>query len=112
MDYIDSAGFHSDFAADLPDDVANFAAYAQIPIAETAFHYIVKNRVRKIKPCWYVAAQSDRIFSADFERMNAKKAHSYKVEIRRASCSVYESHPVEVAELIAKSRIRFQVKFK
>ncbi|MDB5124874.1 MAG: hydrolase, partial [Mucilaginibacter sp.] len=47
--------------------------------------------------------KSDRIINPDLERMYAKRANSHKVEIDGASHSVYESHPIEVAQLVIEA---------
>lgn len=99
-DYIDPAKFYADFAADLPAGLAEFEAHAQMPILDANFHALVQHPAWKVKPSWYMVAQSDRIISPDLERLYASRAHSYKVEIPGASHSVYASHPVEVAKLI------------
>lgn len=102
-DYIDPAKFAEDFAADLPKDKAEFMAYSQVPTADSVFHAIIQSTAWKTKPSWYMVAKSDRIINPDLERMYAKRAKSYTVEIDGASHSVYESHPKEVANLIIKA---------
>jgi pimeloyl-ACP methyl ester carboxylesterase len=103
MDYIAPASFYADFAADLPKQTAEFEANAQMPAADAVFHAIIQNPAWKVKPSWYMVAKSDRIINPDLERMYAKRAKSYTVEIAGASHSVYESHPKEVAELIIRA---------
>jgi len=104
FDYIDPAKFRQDFAADLPKDIALFESNAQMPTADTVFHAIIQHPAWKVKPSWYMVAQSDRIISPDLERIYAKRAHSHTVEISGASHSVYESHSNRKAlSLIRKS---------
>jgi pimeloyl-ACP methyl ester carboxylesterase len=100
FDYLDPVKFHADFAADLPDAIADFEANAQMPAADEVFHAIIQHPAWKSKPSWYMVATSDRIINPDLERMYAKRANSYTIEIVGASHSVYESHPKQVAELI------------
>lgn len=100
FDYIDPSSFHQDFAADLPKDIADFEANAQMPAADAVFHAVIQNPAWRVKPSWYMVAKSDRIINPDLEWMYAKRAKSYTVEISGASHSVYESHPEEVATLI------------
>ncbi|MDB5025475.1 MAG: Pimeloyl-ACP methyl ester carboxylesterase [Mucilaginibacter sp.] len=100
FDYIDPAKFYADFAADLPKQVAEFTAHAQMLTADQAFHAVIQNPAWRSKPSWYMIAKSDRIINPDRERMYAKRAGSHQVEIEGASHSVYESHPKEVAQLI------------
>ncbi len=105
FDYIAPDRFHADFAADLPTSIADFAANAQMPAADTVFHAIIQNPAWRTKPSWYMVAKSDRIINPDLERMYAKRAKSVTVEIEGASHSVYESHPEDVAKLIIAAAI-------
>lgn len=110
FDYIAPDRFHADFAADLPKSIADFAANAQMPAADTVFHAIIQNPAWRTKPSWYMVAKSDRIINPDLERMYAKRAKSTTVEIEGASHSVYESHPEDVAKLIIAAAIGASVK--
>ncbi len=103
FDYIDPKRFHADFAADLPENVAEFAAHAQMLTADEVFHAVIQNPAWRSKPSWYMVAKSDRIINPDLERMYAKRANSHTVEVNGASHSVYESHPTEVAKLIIEA---------
>ncbi|HLA57437.1 MAG TPA: alpha/beta hydrolase [Puia sp.] len=103
FDDIDPAQFHADFAADLPKEQAEFMSNSQMPVADTVFHALIQHPAWKIKPSWYMVAQSDRIINPDLERMYAKRAKSYTIEIPGASHSVFVSHPKEVADLIIKA---------
>jgi len=100
FDYIDPARFPQDFAGGLPKEIADFEANAQMPVADTVFHAIIQGPAWRIKPSWYMVAESDRIINPDLERMYAKRANSQTVVIAGASHSVYQSHPKEVARLI------------
>jgi len=103
FDYIDPERFYADFAADLPENVAKFAAHAQMLTADEVFHAVIQNPAWRSKPSWYMVAKSDRIINPDLERMYAKRANSHTVEVDGASHSVYESHPTEVAKLIIEA---------
>jgi pimeloyl-ACP methyl ester carboxylesterase len=103
FDYIDPARFSTDFAADLPAKQAAFMANAQMPTADEVFHAVIQNPAWRTKPSWYMVAKADRIINPDLERMYAKRADSYTVEINGASHAVFESHPKEVAQLIIKA---------
>jgi pimeloyl-ACP methyl ester carboxylesterase len=100
FDMINPERFYPDFAADVPKAQAGFMANAQVPTADTVFHCVIQNPAWKTKPSWYMVAQSDRIINPDLERMYAKRAKSYKVEIAGASHAVFMSHPKQVADLI------------
>lgn len=101
--YLDPARFHADFAADLPADQAAFEAHSQTLTAAHVFTTPVSHPAWRVKPSWTLVAGSDRIISPDLERMYAARAHSHVVEVPGASHSVYESHPYEVAALIARA---------
>jgi len=103
FDYIDPAQFPADFAADLPKKRAEFMANAQMPTADQVFHAVIQDPAWRTKPSWYMVAKADRIINPDLERMYAKRAGSYTVEIDGASHSVFESHAREVADLIIKA---------
>jgi pimeloyl-ACP methyl ester carboxylesterase len=98
--YLAPDRYHADFAADLPDAEAEFEARSQFLTAGKVFSTPIVNPAWKLKPSWYMVAQSDRIISPDLERMYAARAHSHTVEIPGASHSVYRSHPREVVALI------------
>ena len=55
----------------------------------------------KTKPSWGIVAGNDQIINPDLERWYYERAKSHTTEIKGASHSVYESHPKEVAAVIA-----------
>ena len=55
----------------------------------------------KTKPSWGIVAGNDQIINPDLERWYYARAKSHTIEIKGASHSVYESHPKEVAAVIA-----------
>jgi pimeloyl-ACP methyl ester carboxylesterase len=57
----------------------------------------------KTKPSWGVVAGNDQIINPDLERWYYARAKSRTVEIRGASHSVFESHPEQVAAVIANA---------
>ena len=101
--YLDPAFYRADFAADLPQQQADFEANAQGLTAATVFAAPATQPAWKTKPSWYAVATSDRIINPDLERMYAKRATSHTIEVEGASHSVYESHPKEVAALIEEA---------
>lgn len=100
---INANNFPADFAADLPLKEAEFEAHAQMPTNASVFTANIPDPAWKVKPSWYMVAESDKIINPNLERMYAARAHSHKVEIPGASHSVYESHPKEVAALIEQA---------
>ncbi|MBT1705415.1 alpha/beta hydrolase [Chryseosolibacter indicus] len=93
FDYIDPAKFADDFAADLPREKATFMAYSQVPTADAVFHAVIQNPAWRSKRSWYLVAKSDRIINRDLERMYAKRANSFTIELDGASHAVYASRP-------------------
>ena len=103
LDYLDPKMFPSDFAGGIGKERAQFMANSQMPAADKNFHAVITNPAWKVKPSWYMVAESDRIINPDLERMYAKRAGSHTVEIPGASHSVFESHPKDVAKLIIEA---------
>jgi pimeloyl-ACP methyl ester carboxylesterase len=98
--FLDPANFPEDFAADLPRELAEFMAHAQMLTAAKVFTTPITNPAWKLKPSWYMVAKADKTINPDLERMYAQRAKSHKVEVEGASHAVYISHPKEVAALI------------
>jgi pimeloyl-ACP methyl ester carboxylesterase len=103
IDFIEPANFFADFAADVNPATANF-------MADNIFHGIIKNASWRTKPSWYMVAGADKIINPDLERMYAKRAKSFTVEIKGASHAVFLSRPEEVAALIIKAADRASTK--
>lgn len=101
--FLDPANFAEDFAADLPEALAEFMAHAQIPTAAKVFTTPITNPAWKLKPSWYMVAKADKTINPDLERMYAKRAGSHTVEVEGASHAVYISQPEKVAALIEEA---------
>jgi pimeloyl-ACP methyl ester carboxylesterase len=99
--YLDPAEFPKLFAPDLPRERAEFGARSQVPAAAEVFSTPLTAAAWKTKPSWGIVAESDQIINPDLERWYYTRAKSQTVEIKGASHSVYESHPKEVAAVIA-----------
>ena len=89
------------FAPDLPRERADFSARAQVLAAASVFSTPLTVAAWKTKPSWGIVAGHDQIINPDLERWYYKRAKSHTTEIGPASHSVYESHPKEVAAVIA-----------
>ncbi len=101
--YLDPAEFPKLFAPDLPRARAEFVARSQVLAAATVFSTPLTAAAWKTKPSWGVVAESDQIINPDLERWYYARAKSHTTEIKGASHSVYESHPKEVAAVIAEA---------
>jgi pimeloyl-ACP methyl ester carboxylesterase len=101
--YLNPADFLKLFAADLPRDRAEFAARSQVLAAAKVFSTPLTAAAWKSKPSWGIIAGDDKIINPDLERWYYNRAKSHIIEIKGASHSVYESHPREVAAVIAEA---------
>ena len=100
FNYLNPSEFPEYFAADLPHAQAEFEGRSQIPTAVGNFTAEISNPAWRIKPSSMLVAAADRVINPELERWYAARAHSYTVEVKGASHSVYESRPREVASLI------------
>jgi len=98
--YLKTAEFPKYFAADLPQQQAEFEAHSQIQTAADVFAGKLTTAAWRTKPSWMLVPTDDMIISPDLERWYAKRAHATTVEVQGASHSVYESRPKEVAAII------------
>ena len=89
------------FAPDLPRAQAEFEARSQVLAAASVFTTPLTAAAWKTKPSWGIVAGNDQIINPDLERWYYARAKSQTIEIKGASHSVYESHPKEVAAVIA-----------
>jgi pimeloyl-ACP methyl ester carboxylesterase len=100
--YIDPASFHSDFAADVPEEKTAFMAVSQVLFSLDSFTTPVKTPAWKTKPTWYMVSTADHSINPEQERMMAKRAHATTVEVN-SSHAAYISHPKETAKLIEEA---------
>ena len=99
--YLDPADFPKLFAPDLPLEEAEFESRSQVLAAASVFNTPLTAAAWKTKPSWGIVAGNDQIINPDLERWYYERAKSHAMEIKGASHSVYESHPEEVAAVIA-----------
>ena len=99
---VSPASFHQDFAADLPERVAHFAAISQVPIAAESFNATVTTTAWSKKPSYAVVAKQDRMINPELERFMSRRAKSETIELA-GSHAIFLSHPKEVATLIEKA---------
>ena len=107
MTYLDPALFPTLFAPDLPPRRAQFAARSQLLTAATVFSTPLTAAAWKTKPSWGIVAGGDQIINPDLERWYYHRARSHTTEIKGANHAVYESHPQEVAAVIAEAARSF-----
>jgi len=99
--YLDPPEFPKLFAPDLPREQAEFESRSQVFAAAEVFSTPLTAAAWKTKPSWGIVAGNDQIINPDLERWYYERAKSHTTEIKGASHSVYESHPKEVAAVIA-----------
>lgn len=99
--YLSPEEFSKLFAPDLPRERADFASRSQVLAAKQVFSTPLTAAAWKTKPSWGIVAGNDQIINPDLERWYYQRAKSFTYVIAGASHSVYESHPKEVAEIIA-----------
>ena len=99
--YLNPADFPTLFAPDLPRERAEFAARSQVLAAAKVFSAPLTAAAWKTKASWGIVAGNDKIINPDLERWYYARAKSHIIEIAGASHAVYESHPKEVAAVIA-----------
>lgn len=99
--YLDPEQFPKLFAPDLPRERAEFAARSQVLAAAAVFSTPLTAAAWKTKPSWGIVAGGDQIINPDLERWYYERARSRVTEIKGASHAVFESHPREVAHVIA-----------
>lgn len=99
--YLNPADFPRLFAPDLPRERAQLAARSQVLAVATVFRSPLTVAAWKTKPSWGIVAGADQIIHPDLERWYYARAKSHTIEIKGASHAVYESHPKEVAAVIA-----------
>lgn len=101
--YLNPADFPKLFAPDLPKEQAVFESRSQVLAQAKVFNTPLTAAAWKTKPTWGIVAGNDQIINPDLERWYYTRAKAHMTEIKGASHSVYESHPGEVAAVIAEA---------
>jgi pimeloyl-ACP methyl ester carboxylesterase len=100
--FLDKEKFAASFAADLPADLAQFMADAQVPWGVDALGGIISRPAWRDKPSWYLVAADDHMIPPPAQRAMADRAGSTVSEVA-ASHSVYVSQPRATADLIRQA---------
>ena len=101
--YIDPAGFHDAFAADLPADVTAFMAASQRPISGAAFDEPLASAAWKEKPSWGVLGTADGAINPDLHRFDYDRAGAKVTDVEGASHVVMLSQPDVVAGVVCEA---------
>ena len=100
--YIDPAAFHADFAADVPDETADFMARSQVFTAAKIAETTVTSPAWKSKLSFAIVATQDRTINPDLQRFMYKRSKAKVIEVT-GSHAVYVSQPDAVAAFIEKA---------
>ncbi len=100
--FLDKAGFHASFAADLDAATAAFMADSQVPWGVAALGGAVTEPAWKSKPSWYLVATEDRMIPPAAQRQMSARAGSTTVEAQ-GSHAIYVSQASAVAAVIAQA---------
>src|SRR5256885_479157 len=100
--FLDRDKFHDSFAADVPDDLAEFWADSQVPWGVDALSGTISEPAWRSKPSWYLVASEDRMIPPPAQRAMAERAGSTVTEIS-GSHSIFLSHSAEVAGIIEQA---------
>lgn len=100
--FVDPAHFQEDFAGDLPAELAEFMARAQIPASVKLNNAVITTPAWRVKPSWYMVASDDRTINPALERMYAARANSHTVEVKGAH-TIFISRAKEVAAMIEEA---------
>jgi pimeloyl-ACP methyl ester carboxylesterase len=100
--FLDRDKFHDSFAADVPDDLAEFWADSQVPWGVDALGGTISEPAWRSKPSWYLVATEDRMIPPPAQRAMAERAGSTVTEIS-GSHSIFLSHSAEVAGIIEQA---------
>src|SRR6202158_4371208 len=99
---LDSAKFHTSFAADVDPEKAAFMADSQVPWGVAALSGSIEEPAWKTKPSWYLVATDDRMIPPPAQRFMSKRAGSTVTEVP-GSHAVYVSQPAAVAAFIERA---------
>ncbi|WP_448956572.1 alpha/beta hydrolase [Labrys neptuniae] len=96
---LDKAKFAASFAADLPQEQADFMANSQIPWGVAALEGAVTEAAWRSKPSWYLVATQDKMIPPEAQRAMSKRAGAVVTEAT-GSHAIYVSNPQAVVAVI------------
>jgi pimeloyl-ACP methyl ester carboxylesterase len=102
--YIQVEKFHSAFAADVPEDVANLMAATQRPLTIQGGYEPATAAAWKTIPTYSIWGSDDLIIPAALHAWQAERAHVVKaLEIKGGSHALMVSQPAAVAKMIEEA---------
>lgn len=78
--WFDPARYHSDIAADVPENLTRVLVAAQQPIAAKSFEEHATQAAWRYKPSWYIVTTRDRAVSPEIQRWMAHRIGATIVE--------------------------------
>jgi pimeloyl-ACP methyl ester carboxylesterase len=102
--FIDPNVFPSAVAADLPLNVAQAMAHAQLPLNHTAFAAPVDTAAWHDKPTFYVISTEDMLLAPGAQKMFAARMNAQTTEIAGSHASLV-AHAQEVATVIEQAAL-------
>jgi pimeloyl-ACP methyl ester carboxylesterase len=101
--YMDPAKYRENFAADSPQELADFMAASQVLLSVQAFKTPAKAAAWETKPSWAVIPTADKTINPDLERWMAARAKARVTEVPGSSHTVFLSHPDIVVSVIEQA---------
>jgi pimeloyl-ACP methyl ester carboxylesterase len=102
--YIDPKVFPSAVAADLPPQIAESLANAQLPLNHTAFEAPVDTAAWRDKATFYVITTQDRVLAPEAQRLFATRMNAQTTEVTGSHASLVV-HADEVAAVIERAAL-------
>ena len=99
---LDREKFAASFAADLPEEKAQFMADSQVPWGLDALTGAITEPAWNTKPSWYLVATEDRMIPPAAQRAMSKRAGATVAE-SGGSHAIYVSQPGAVAAIIRRA---------
>lgn len=102
--YVLQDKFHSQFAADVPEERAALMAVSQRPVTESALQEKSGAPAWKSIPSWHIYGTADKNIPPAMMAFMAQRAHARAVvAVKGASHAIMVSHPAAVAKLIEQA---------
>jgi pimeloyl-ACP methyl ester carboxylesterase len=102
--YIDPKVFPSAVAADLPPQIAESLANAQLPLNHVAFEAPVTTAAWRDKPTFYVITTKDKVIAPETQKLFAAGMKAQTTEVAGSHASLVV-HAKEVAAVIEKASL-------
>ncbi|HME09075.1 MAG TPA: alpha/beta hydrolase [Bryobacteraceae bacterium] len=100
--WIERDKFHQAFVHDIDLPEARILAAVQKPVAKKCFGTPVAVPAWKAKPSWFLVSTDDRLINPELQRFMALRMSATTTSVPSSHGSLL-SHPVQVADLIAKA---------